>query len=81
MAKIEIKQNLVKGRSRKKKVVDSSAVDDDIMAMFEMQEENENKIEKKTKRNRAKPEPAIAFLTEFSISLRSLTCFANQKIT
>ena len=38
------------------------------------------KIEKKTKRKSAKPEPAIASLTDFSISFRSLTCFANQKI-
>ena len=38
-------------------------------------------IAKKTNKNNARPEPATAILTEFSISFRSLTLLASQKIT
>ena len=81
MAKIEIKQNLVKGRSRKKKVVDSSAVDDDIMAMLEMQEENENKIEKKTKRIQISTLDQACRIGDLQVVIKYLNIFNLNRIS
>ena len=56
------------------KNLSAEKVKEEIKELFEA-------VEKNTNKKRANPDPAIAVLTEFSISSLSLTCFASQKIT